>query len=109
MNISSNESLVLADKWYEDFEEKLCPVFGVLCLPCSLKIQPRNRFRSLELIPPYNLWVEGDNANNSEDSGAYGAVSKKLLVGQAKLVVWPPSRWGRVEKIVPSKGRSWWT
>lgn len=71
-------------------------------------IRPDDRFRRLESIPKFNMWLEGDNADTSEDSNTYGPVSKKLLVGQAEYVVWPPSRWGTVAKVVPPEGRAWW-
>jgi hypothetical protein len=48
-------------------------------------------------VPPYSLWVEGDNVNNSLDSNNYhGPVSKKLLMGIAEYVVWPPTRMGKL-------------
>jgi signal peptidase I len=34
----------------------------------------------------------GDNRNNSEDSRAFGALKKTLIVGQALLIYWPPQR-----------------
>jgi signal peptidase I len=71
-------------------------------------MRPQNRFRSLETIPRFNIWVEGDNMEKSEDSNTFGPVSKKLLMGQAERVVWPPSRWQRIERVPPSEGRAWW-
>ncbi|KAG7344245.1 signal peptidase I [Nitzschia inconspicua] len=48
-------------------------------------------------VSPYSIWVQGDNATDSRDSGTYGAVSKKLLVGIAEYRVWPPWRLGRLD------------
>jgi len=47
-------------------------------------------------IPPYSIFVEGDNAGNSVDSRLVGPIPKGLLVGVAEYVVWPPSRWQRI-------------
>ena len=94
------------------------------------------RFRSLDeyrtgmkiattSVPPYSLWVEGDNKNNSYDSrtrrrrsrrrniddtstvdeaslGGHGPVSKKLLIGIAEYRIWPPWRIGKLPKHAPS-------
>jgi len=91
----------------------------------------RRRFRSLDeyrtgmkiattSVPPYSLWVEGDNKNNSNDSrtrrrlrrntdtvdvaasGRHGPVSKKLLIGIAEYRIWPPWRFGKLSKQAPS-------
>jgi len=75
---------------------------------CDSQIRPESRFRRIEAIPSFNIWLQGDNVDNSEDSNAYGPVSKKLLIGQAERIVWPPSRWGLVKKIAPAEGRAWW-
>jgi inner membrane protease subunit 1 len=47
-------------------------------------------------VPPYSLWVEGDNADHSRDSRDDGPVSKKLLVGIVEYRVWPPWRMGKL-------------
>lgn len=50
-------------------------------------------------VPPYYIWVEGDNRSNSRDSRYknHGPVSKKLLVGIAEFRVWPPWRMGKID------------
>ena len=64
-------------------------------------------------VPPYSLWVEGDNLANSYDSRnkEHGPVSKKLLVGIAEYILWPPTRWGGLQNIKPPEPRpqSYWT
>ena len=52
--------------------------------------------------------MEGDNANVSEDSQTYGPISKKLLLGQVERKIWPPSRWGKIERKPIEKERAWW-
>jgi signal peptidase I len=45
-------------------------------------------------IPPGDYFVMGDNRGNSADSRVIGPIPKKLIVGRAFLLVWPPSRIG---------------
>lgn len=61
---------------------------------------------STAYVPPYCIWVEGDNRTNSRDSRSkdHGPVSKKLLVGIAEYRVWPPWRMGKLDnKNKPNK------
>jgi len=53
---------------------------------------------SLVPLPPYTLFVEGDNTDKSRDSRQYGPITKGLLVGIAEYVVWPPTRWQRIRR-----------
>jgi signal peptidase I len=72
----------------------------------------RGEYRRLERVPPFALWVEGDNREADgeapSDSRTYGAVCKNSVIGIAERVVWPPSRWGAVPCITPPVPRSWW-
>lgn len=53
-------------------------------------------------IPQGYLWVEGDNRNNSDDSryqnggGIRGIVPVANVIGKARSIIWPPSRWNGV-------------
>ena len=45
-------------------------------------------------IPEDEVFVMGDNRNQSEDSRRFGTVPVGDIIGRAFLRVWPPSRWG---------------
>lgn len=66
--------------------------------PSIIHVDDESRSTSMRVatmsVPPYSLWVEGDNLANSYDSRnkAHGPVSKKLLVGIAEYILWPPTR-----------------
>jgi len=47
---------------------------------------PRARVR----VPRGHVWLEGDNAQDSTDSRAYGAVPTALVRGRVFARVWPP-------------------
>jgi len=72
-------------------------------------VLPHSRFHNIESVPPYSVWVEGDNKNYSEDSVNHGPISKKLLVGQAARIIWPPSRWSKLTRMSLSEGKAWWS
>ncbi|CCF55668.1 hypothetical protein KAFR_0A02300 [Kazachstania africana CBS 2517] len=44
-------------------------------------------------VPRGHIWVEGDNVH-SVDSRTFGPISKGLILGKVKCIVWPPRRWG---------------
>ncbi|GFO44080.1 mitochondrial inner membrane protease subunit 2 [Plakobranchus ocellatus] len=49
-------------------------------------------------IPRGHCWVEGDNRLCSLDSNNFGPVPTGLITAKATRVLWPPDRWGRLEK-----------
>ncbi|KAM3423576.1 Mitochondrial inner membrane protease subunit [Cercospora zeina] len=75
-------------------------------------------------VPVGHVWVEGDNWRRSNDSNAYGPISKNLILGKARFLVWPLREFGgrpwevwttRRTKVVPARpkdvkeeGESWW-
>jgi signal peptidase I len=42
-------------------------------------------------VPPHQLWVMGDNRNDSKDSRVFGPVKVSTVVGRTIWRVWPPS------------------
>jgi signal peptidase I len=50
-------------------------------------------------VPEGQLFVLGDNRNNSSDSHNWGTVPMDYVVGKAVLVYWPPPAWGLIEHV----------
>ena len=50
-------------------------------------------------IPSGQLFVLGDNRNNSSDSHDWGTVPMDYVVGKAIVVYWPPQDWGLVGHV----------
>jgi signal peptidase I len=44
-------------------------------------------------VPEGNLFVLGDNRNNSSDSHSWGFVPIENVIGKAEVVYWPPEQW----------------
>lgn len=63
--------------------------------PGSYTIPPR-------LIPAGQIFVLGDNRNNSNDSHTWGPLPIENIVGRAWLSYWPPSLWGTIPRDEPS-------
>jgi signal peptidase I len=50
-------------------------------------------------VPADQLFVLGDNRNNSSDSHEWGMVPMDYVVGKAVLVYWPPPAWGLIDHV----------
>lgn len=57
-----------------------------------LKLEPH--YEGEWQVQENELFVLGDNRNNSSDSHNWGMVPMENVVGEALLVYWPPSSWG---------------
>ncbi|WP_092526364.1 signal peptidase I [Amycolatopsis arida] len=63
-------------------------------------------------VPQGTVWVMGDNRNNSTDSrlqgggGENGAVPVDNIIGKARFIVLPPSRWGTISDHNPQASQA---
>jgi signal peptidase I len=53
------------------------------------------------IVEEEELFVLGDNRNNSSDSHNWGTVPLDNVVGEALIVYWPPSSWGLINGANP--------
>ena len=53
---------------------------------------PWGGYGQIVQVPPGELYVLGDNSASSHDSRFWGFVPRRLLIGQAVCIFWPPNR-----------------
>ncbi|MBT3339269.1 MAG: signal peptidase I [Anaerolineae bacterium] len=51
------------------------------------------------IVPKGQIFVLGDNRNNSSDSHSWGAVPMENVIGKAIVVYWPPPDWDVIEHV----------
>jgi signal peptidase I len=57
------------------------------------------KYQGTWTVPQANLFVLGDNRNNSSDSHSWGTVPFNYVIGKAIFIYWPPEQWGTLSGI----------
>jgi signal peptidase I len=50
-------------------------------------------------LKPNELFVMGDNRQNSTDSRVFGGLDRGRILGKASFIIWPPNRWGFIKSF----------
>jgi signal peptidase I len=49
------------------------------------------------IVPPGNIFVLGDNRNDSSDSHSWGMLPIQNIIGKASVIYWPPPEWALLQ------------
>jgi signal peptidase I len=84
-------------------------VDGELRIDGSPLVEPYIDQQSLYPYPPTTIeadqvFVLGDNRNNSSDSRRWGGLPVSHIIGKALFCYWPPPHWGIVRHERPAEG-----
>ncbi|HEX9921124.1 MAG TPA: signal peptidase I [Anaerolineae bacterium] len=73
--------------------------------PLHETFQPRIGTYSMPplVVPQGQIFVLGDNRNNSNDSHNWGSLPIENIVGRAWVSYWPPELWGTIPRDQPAE------